>query len=270
MLFQTLPPTPPRRDPIRIQRAVLFALFVRDLRSRVQGRWPSLIWMVFEPLAHVLVILAIFGFRQHALSPNIEVPVFLVTGMMPFFMFRNLARRIPLVIAQNRGLYVYRQVKPIDAIVARAAVEIGLSSAVYLSALAMLGWLDYHFVPHEPLELMVVSAVLLTLGFGLGLVFVVAQNDRPRVANAISLSFLPLYLMSGVLFPVHSLPVSTREWLLWNPVLHLVELSRFHFIGGQPLLPGVNLAYPTAWALGTLALGMALYRLNRFELVSRD
>jgi capsular polysaccharide transport system permease protein len=270
MLFETLPPTPPRRDPLHIQRAVLFALFVRDLRSRVQGRWEGLIWTVFEPLAHVLVILALVGFRQHAVSPNVELPVFLVTGMIPFFMFRNLARRLPLVVGQNRGLFAYRQVRPLDAMAARAAVEIGLYSAVYATALGLLGWLGYHCVPHAPLELAGVSVVLLALGVGLALIFVVVQNNRPRVANTISLSFLPLYLLSGVIFPVHHLGPDVRELLLWNPVLHLIELSRFYFIPQHMLLPGAGLGYPAAWALATLALGMALYRLNRHDLVVRD
>lgn len=270
MLFQTLPPTPPPRDPMRIQRAVLFALFVRDLRGRVQGRWEALVWTVLEPLAHVMLILALVGFRQHVVSPNVELPVFLITGMIPYFIFRNLARRLPLVVAQNRGLFAYRQVRPLDAMTARAAVELGLYSAVYLIALGVLGWLGYHCVPRAPLELAGVSAVLIALGIGLGLVFVVVQNNRPRLANTISLSFLPLYLLSGVIFPVHNLSPGVRDVLLWNPVLHLIELSRFYFIPQHTLLPGAGIAYPAAFTLVTVALGMAMYRLKRHDLIVRD
>lgn len=268
MRVQSLPTLPRRRTPVQVQRSVLLALVIRELRARVEGRWLGLLWMMFEPLAHILIILALFGFRRHASAADVEFPVFLLTGLLPFFIFRNLARRLPAAITGNRGLYAYRQVKPIDAVVARAAVEVGLYSAVYLAALALLGWLGYAFLPHAPLELMVVSAALLALGMGLGLVFGVLSHNRPRVQSVIGLAFLPLYLISGVIFPLHSLPPDVRSWLLWNPVLHLIELSRFHFIDSYQPIPGVGLAYPAAFALLALSLGLSLYRLHRHRLTA--
>lgn len=267
-LLPSLPAAPRQRDPLAVQRAVLVALVIRELRARVQGRWLGLLWIVFEPLAHVLLILALFGFRSHAVTLNVEFPVFLVTGILPFFVFRNLARRVPASIAANRGLFAYRQVMPIDALAARAIVEVGLYGAVYLAALALLGWLGYHCLPQAPLELAVVSAVLLALGAGLGVLFSVLAHTRPRVQTVINLLFFPLYLLSGVIFPVHGLPLGVREWLLWNPVLHLVELSRLYFIDHYSVVPGVSLAYPAAWALAVVALAMASYRVYRHQFVA--
>lgn len=263
-----LPATPRKRSPSRVQRAVIVALVIRELRARVQGRWIGLLWMLFEPLAHVLVILALFGFRHHVASATVEFPVFLVTGLLPFFVFRNLARRLPNAVSSNRALYAYRQVKPIDAMIARAVVEIGLYGAVYLVALLLLGWLGYHWLPVEPLELLVVSVVLLALGAGLGLLFSLLAHNRPKVESMIGVTFMPLYILSGVIFPLHSLPPGIREWLLWNPVLHLIDLSRHHFIPNAHPLPGVNLAYPAGFAVIVAALALSLYRIYRHELVS--
>lgn len=265
MQLQSLPSTPRRRDPVKIQRAVLFALVVRDLRSRVEGRWLSLTWMVFEPLAHVMTIMAVMGVRRNLVTSTVEFPVFLITGMLPFFLFRNLARRLPAAIGSNRSLFAYRQVKPIDALAARAIVEISLYSAVYLIALFILGWAGYHSVPHAPLELMVVSAVLLLLGTGLGLLFSVLTHQRPRVNTVIGLVFYPLYFASGIIFPLHNLSGAALGWLLYNPILHLVELSRLYFIPNYVAVPGVTLTYPAAWALVVAALSMSLYRVYRFR-----
>lgn len=270
MDLASLPSLPRNRSPARIQRSVVLALVIRELRARVEGRWLSLLWMVFEPLAHVLVILALFGFRRHVSSANIEFPVFLVTGMLPFFMFRNLARRLPNAIVGNRGLYAYRQVKPIDALVARALVEIGLYSTVYLLALMLLGWLGYHWLPVAPLQLMAVSVVLLALGLSLGLLFAVISHGRPKVQTVIGLLFMPLYLISGVIFPLHTMPLEVREWLLWNPVLHLIELCRLYFIPDFRPLTGVSWTYPTGFAITAAALALSLYRLNRHDLVAVD
>jgi capsular polysaccharide transport system permease protein len=261
---------PPKRNAMRIQRAVLVALVIRELRTRVEGRWLSLLWMLLEPLAHVMLMMALFGFRSHVASANIEYPVFLTTGLLPYFMFRNLARRLPNAVTSNLGLYAYRQVKPIDALAARAVVEIWLSSAVYLAALLLLGWLGYHWWPVEPLALAVVSGVLLALGVGLGLLFSVLEHNRPRVRALVNLVFTPLYLLSGVIIPLHSLSAAWRDWLLLNPVLHLIELSRECFIPYYQVFPGVSLYYPAAFALVTVALALLLYRINRHRLVSVD
>lgn len=265
MQLQSLPPTPRRREPVRIQRAVLFALVVRDLRTRVQGRWLSLSWMVFEPLAHVMLIVGLIGARSKVVLPSIDLPVFLVTGMLPFFLFRNLARRLPTAISSNKSLFAYRQVKPIDALAARAMVEIALYSTVYVIALCLLGWSGYHSLPHAPLELMAVGAVLLNLGVSLGLLFSVLTHQRPKVNTVVGFAFYPLYLISGVIFPLHNLSSSIRTWLLYNPVLHLVELSRFYFIPNYAPVPGVSLAYPAACTLIVAALAMSLYRVYRFR-----
>ncbi|HUG21243.1 ABC transporter permease [Piscinibacter sp.] len=270
MLVQSLPPAPPKRGPLKVQRAVLLALVIRELRTRVQGRWLGMLWMLFEPLAHVLLILAVFGFRHHAASVNVEFPVFLVTGLLPFFIFRNLARRLPNAISSNRSLFSYRQVKPIDALIARVIVETGLYSAVYLTALVLLGWLGFHWLPWAPLELMAVSFVLVVFGAVAGLLFSVLAHNRPKVQTVIGWIFLPLYVASGVIFPLQSLPLEYRHWLMFNPLLHLVELSRTYFIPNYESLPGVNLGYPAAWTLGVATLALSAYRLYRYHMVAAE
>ncbi len=268
MLTTELPPTPPKRNAYQVQRAVLVALVIRELRARVQGRWLGMLWMLFEPLAHVLAVLALFNFRRNAVTLNIEFPVFLVTGMLPFFVFRNLARQVPTAISANRQLFAYRQVLPIDALAARAIVEIGLYGAVYVCALAILGWLGYHCVPRAPLELVGTIALFVLLGLGLGLILAVASHRRPRVTTFINLVFFPLYFLSGVIFPLHSLSPDVRDMLLWNPVLHLVELARYNFIPNYTILPGASAAYPAIFALGTLAFGMSAYRVYRHQFIA--
>lgn len=266
MLIKSLPSTPRKRNPLQVQRAVLFALVVRELRSRIEGRWLGMLWMVFEPLAHMLVILAVFGSRSNLFLVDVDYPVFLVTGMLPFFLFRNLARKLPGAISANRALFAYRQVLPIDALVASAIVETGLYGVVFILALALLGWTGSpHVFPQAPIELMIVSAVLVALGVGFGLLFAIMAYQRPKVSGFIGLLFYPLYFASGVIFPLHHLAPDVRSWLLLNPVLHLIELTRLYFLPNYALLGGVSLLYPAAWALAVTALALSLYRVFRFR-----
>jgi capsular polysaccharide transport system permease protein len=259
-----------KRSTWEVQRAVVVALVLRELRARVGGRWLGTLWLVLEPLTHVMLILTIFTFVRHLSSPFIEMPVFLVTGLLPYFIFRSLALRLADAVTSNKGLFGYRQVKPVDTLIARGIVETGLYSMVYLSALALLGWLGFQWFPRAPLELLAVSGVLIVLGASLGLLFAVISHNRPLVRSAIGMVFFPLYLLSGVIFAVHALPPTVRDWLLWNPVLHLIDLSRYYFLPGYHRIPDVGLAYPAACALVVAALGLALYRLERHKLLVSD
>lgn len=258
----------PKRSAWDIQRAVLFALFVRELKTRLGGRWLGIFWVLLEPVAHVMLMMAVFGFLHRAAMPSIEYPVFLITGLMPFFIFKGLVTRLMEAIDSNRGLFAYRQVKPIDAIVSRALLEIALQSTVYLIALLALGWLGLHFVPVLALELMGVSLILVSLGASLGMFFGVATNEVPQIRAMVRITMMPLYFISGVIFPIHAVPPQFLPLLQLNPVLHLIELSRACFFPQYHVLPGINLIYPAAFTLVSSFLALMLYRLRRERLAS--
>lgn len=257
-----------RRTPWQIQRAVLFALFVRELKTRFGGRWLGVFWVLLEPLAHLIILMLVFGFIRRRVLPGIDFPVFVLTGLVPFFLFKNLALRLMEGIDSNRGLFGYRQVKPIDTLVSRAMLEISIYSTVYLIMLASLGWWGLHFIPEQPLELMAVSTLLVVAGSALGLLFAVVTDDLPNARSFIRIAFMPLYLLSGVMFPVSSLPPAVLPWLMWNPVLHAIELSRGHFFPQYHVLPQVSAGYVAGFALVVLVVALGLYRVRRHRLLA--
>lgn len=248
----------------------MFALFIRDLRARVEGRWLGLLWTLFEPAAHLAIVMTLFVFVRQVVRPGIETPLFLASGLVPFFLFRNISLRNADAVRQSFGLFSFRQIKPFDTLVARTLVETALSSMTYGLILATLAWFGFSVWPQHPLELFATSVVLIALGFGLGLVLMVACAGRPRVRTLVGLLFVPLYLMSGVIIPVNRVPADWLEWLLLNPVLHLMDLSRQGFSATYPPLKGATLAYPAGCALVLWALGLCLYRVQRHRLIASN
>lgn len=259
---------PPRqRSAWEIQRAVLFAIVLRELRTRLGRHWTGILWTIFEPLAHVLVILLVFGYLRNIASSVMEFPMFLVAGLMPFFLFRNLSQRLTDAIEANRGLFSYRQVKPLDTVVARGAVEGLIWIAVLLVTLAILQWLGFRALPRQPLQLFGVAALTALLGAGLGLLLAVFTQGRPRVRSLVRMLYMPLYILSGVIWNVDKLPAAWFDWLAWNPMLHLVDLSRNAFEPLHPLHAGLGWAFPAGFALVVLALALALYQRDRQKLL---
>lgn len=262
------PELPRKRTAWEIQRAVLFALVLREMKQRVGGQWIGAIWTVFEPLAHTMVMLTILGFVRGRLIPGVEYPVFLVTGLIPYFYFQHLTMRLMDGIEANRGVYAYRQVKPIDALLSRAVVETLMNLLVYALTLGILAWLGFHVLPALPLELISVHILIGLLGLSTGLLAAVVAHDRPRVKSFIRISFMPLYFITGVIFPIHLLPREYLDGLIWNPMLHLVELSRQSFMPQYQPLAGVNLLYPLGCTLLILTIGLAQYRIKRLRLIA--
>ncbi len=247
---------------------MLFALVLREMKQRVGGQWVGAVWTIFEPLAHTMVMVTIFGFLRSKLMPGIEYPVFLVTGLVPYFFFQHLTMRLMDGITANRGIFAYRQVKPIDALLSRAVIEALMNLIVYLLTLGILAWLGFHVIPASPLELIGVHLLIGYLGLSMGILAAVVSHARPRVRSFIRVSFMPLYFLTGVIFPIHKLPQQYLDWLLWNPMLHLVELSRHSFIPQYQPVEGVSLLYPLGCTLLVSALGLALYRVDRLRLIT--
>lgn len=266
-----LPPDRPRqtRSAWEVQRAVVFALLLREMKTRVGGQWIGALWTLIEPLAHVLLMIILFaGVRGSSPFPGIEYPVFLATGLVPFFLFQNVATRLMDGISANRGLFAYRQVKPIDTLVARAGVELLMNLLVYVTTLGLLGWIGFHVLPAGPLNVILVHGVMFFTGLGFGVFSAVISHERPRLRSFIRIMMFPLYILSGILFPVHLAPPELLNWLLLNPLLHLVELSRHAFISQYQVLDQVSLLYPVVCALGLGALAMMAYRADRLRLVT--
>jgi ABC-type polysaccharide/polyol phosphate export permease len=54
-----------------------------------------------------------------------------------------------------------------------------------------------------------------------------------------------------------------------NPVLHLVELSRFMALDTYEPMKYLSIGYPATLALATIMIGMMLYRLRYIARVTR-
>jgi capsular polysaccharide transport system permease protein len=257
-----------RRSAWEVQREVLFALIIREATARVGGQWIGAVWTLIEPLSHTILFVFLYGVLIDRVAPAGEYAVFLATGMVPFQLFQNLSSRLMDGIEANRGLFSYRQVKPIDVLAARAVVEAGMNLLVYAFTLGILGWLGFHVLPTDPLAMLWVNALMLAFGTGYGILVAVLTHERPRARSLIRMSSMPLYLASGIMFPVDLLPREFLEPLLWNPLLHLVELSRHAFIPDYIPARGVGVLYPFIFMLGLLAFGLLLYQAKRQRLIA--
>lgn len=257
------------RSRFQIQRDVIYALLLRELSSRFGKSRGGFMWVMVEPIAHLLVPMFIFGYIRQRMVPGIEYPVFLVYGFMPFLLFKAICLQIVDGINSAQGLLSYRQVLLMDVFVAKAMAHAVIQTLVFLIVVFGLAMFGYDVFPPSPVELAGVLVLSIVLAFGLGLALAAVASLVPDSRPIIHVMFMPLYFASGILFPISRFPDEWVRWLAINPVLHLVELSRIMAVDGYVPMKYTSVTYPLALALIATAIGLMVYRLRYLTRVTQ-
>lgn len=251
------------RGGLKVMYAAIRALFLRELQTRFGQYRLGYFWILLEPALHIGFMLILFGSISSRTTPGIDYEVFLVNGILPFFMFRQISTQSLNAISANKGLFSYKPVKPIDALLARSFLELLLHFTAYLFFSVILVWFGYHISIDAIPQLLGYWFLLFILTTSMGLIFLVVGDISPEINKFITTFFFILYLLSGVIYTVHVIPVEYQSYLLWNPLMHIFELMRHAVAPNYPLVSGISLGYVMIWLLGSLLLGLLLY--TRFE-----
>lgn len=247
------------RSGYEVQRSAINALFFREIKTRFGKYRLGYLWAVLEPSAHLIVLLLFFGFIMHRTMPDISFPQFLLNGIIPYFIFSNITQRSLGAIEANQGLFNYRPIKPIDTIIARAKLETIIYMAVYFILMLVVAMSGETIKVNNLLQLFFAWFMLILFSCGIGMIFMVAGHYLPETQKLFPIMLKPLYFLSGIMFPLHSIPKEHWPYLLWNPILHAVELSREAVVAGY-VSEGVSLEYLVIVTLATLFIGLAVYR----------
>lgn len=251
-----------------IQKSVIRALIMREMKTRFGAYNLGYAWALLEPLAHVLVMVFIFtAIKARKGLFGVEFALYFAAGIITFKLFSNVAKSGSAAVSANKGLFNYRQVKPFDAFTARAILESAITLASFIVLLLLFFWWGYEINFKDPLAALLVFILLILLGLGLGLLLGTATlytSDATKISN---LLFQPLYFLSGVIFPIGLIPQPYQSWLLLNPIAHAVELVRESWFG-VTFAEGVSLSYLSTWTLCTLTVGLLAYRSHWRQMVA--
>ena len=255
-----------QRSPWQIQRDVIRALLIREMKTRF-GKWRlGYAWVLLEPAMHILLLVAIFSFIGREFYPGIPTALFMLAGIAPFLYFSHCFSKGLAAVSANRGLFNYRQLRPFDAVISRVLLEF----VIYIGSLAIF-WFGFRwFGISAPFNsfLLLVAANLAFLGFGFGLALTlcVIGERYPEVAKFAPAVQRPMYFLSGVFFSLEQLPEKFHPYLSWNPVLHMIELTRSGLYAGYHG-KFADLHFLAMSALVTLAFGLLVYRAQWRDLV---
>lgn len=257
------------RTPFQITRSVIFALLLREMRTRFGQRRLGAFWMLAEPIIQLIAMTVVMGvIRGRGPVQGVPFQVFLLTGIGPFVMYRGVAMLIMEGLAANRGLFAYKQVMPMDTFVARTIMQCSLASISYLFVMAVFAWYGFDMSIHRPLEWIGLLLLGVGLAFGLGMMLAVIVDALPSVRTFVRFLFLILYLSSGALLPVTRFPDYVLPYLAWNPFLHLLELLRQAVFPYYRILELTSFSYLAACTGVLLCGGLGLFRIRRLKMLA--
>ncbi|MCG8472893.1 MAG: ABC transporter permease [Desulfobacterales bacterium] len=246
------------RSSWQIQKAVVISLFLREMKTRFGSQKWGYLWAILEPAAFIGIFWLLFGFHARKALPGIDYPIFIMVGIIPWLLFNNIVTRSMTAFEANRGLFSYRQVKPIDTILARVLVECSIYFMVFLCFMLLGRAFEFNVSISNIPGVGLIVGELILFSFGVGLFSAVVSHFTENYQKVIRLMFRPLYFASGMFFSVETVSEKFRWMLLLNPVIHFIELIRSFYFNTFNTKHASEI-YILFWTTGFLFVGLFLY-----------
>lgn len=239
---------------LRVPRAMqtIMALVLREMATSY-GRSPGgYLWAVAEPVAGIALLTFIFSLGFQAPPLGTSFALFYASGLVPFLIYSDLSGKLSQSINFSLPLLGYPRVTLVDAVLARALLNIITQTLV--SCLILGGLLVLIATQATPNIAILAQAILLafTLGFGVGTLNCFLVTRFPVWQRIWSIANRPMFLLSCIVFTFESIPMPFRDWLWFNPIVHVVGVMR------QGLYFGYSGAYVSVTYVLFLSLGLSV------------
>lgn len=255
------------RTSLQVMRDTVFALMMRELKTRFGARKLGYFWALAEPAAQAAIMAILFSLIGRSSITGVPVALFMISGILPFKFFSKLLPMLAASVQANKSLFAYRQVSPIDPFITRLLIEITTHVVVYILLMSVLAWLGFNVWPENLLALILATVLLMLIGVGIGLILCSAVSHWEDTLKLLQLVMTPMFLISGIFFCATMVPQQYWYLFTWNPIFHVIELSRDALFVTYTTPVG-SWEYLVFFALIVNAIGLMLYQVNRQRFIS--
>jgi capsular polysaccharide transport system permease protein len=236
---------------------VLAMLMTRNIRTMLAKDPLAYLWLFLAPIltiaVHFWAYTFLLGFGSVLDMPTLT---FLILGIGGWHMMRVMTLKLGYELTRERNL---ARLEPIDTLTLAAAKALELAFSYTAVVAIALAWIDFTGNDPGPRNLLGVAfywSLLAIVGFGLGLLLNSCRHYLPGVSLLAMPVFRLGFFFSGVVVVSEQFPEKFRAILIWNPVLHIMQLLRTEYFvqyrsqDAMPIVAG-------GFALTILFLGCA-------------
>lgn len=218
---------------ISVQYRVIGALLLRETITRYGRHNIGFLWLFLEPIIFTLCVTLLWSVSKGggAISNNISIIAFAVTGYGAVLLWRNITNRCINALTPNLSLMHHRMVKVFDIYAARIILEgVGATGSMML-LLTMLVWTNQIDMPIDIGRMLFAWILLGWFGGCLGIIvgtFCTNSESAERLWHAFIYITFPF---SGALFFLDWMNPNLREILSYIPTVQCTEMLRHGFFG---------------------------------------
>jgi lipopolysaccharide transport system permease protein len=238
-------------------RELVFFLAQRDVKVRYKQTALGVAWVLLQPLLAMGIFSIVFG-QRGLTTGGVPYPLFVVSGLVPWFYFSNATSGASGSIVANTQLiskvYFPRLAIPLAAVLANL---VDLSVGLLLELVLLVGFGVPLGLQLLALPLLVVLSVLTALGVSVWLSALDVQYRDVRYAVPF---LIQVWLFATpVIYSAGDVPERWRPLLALNPMTGVIEGFRWALLGsGDP--PLTALAGSAATVLVLLGTGLLYFR----------
>lgn len=214
------------------QARVILALALREVHTLYGGKSLGYLWAILK----VAFSVALFGSIRlfvHAPAPHgMSMLSYLAAGFGIWNIITQTLLKCMASVDGNRALLTFPQVTPLDIMLARCLVVTAtqlLSMTIILCCGAAIG---YIFTISNVGMLIICILLAALLGLGLGAVFCSMAYYLPVLQQLIPMILQVLFFASGIFYSVSAFSHRVGDFLMLNPIMQLIELSRMTLSNG--------------------------------------
>jgi capsular polysaccharide transport system permease protein len=239
--------------------SIILLLMIQHFNERFRRSRIGIVFAFTEP---ILVVITIVLFRLYI---RIRLPdygeslaVFISSGVLPYYVFLRVLLR--LRAARLEPAQRLPRVGTTDVILASTLAEAGLMFVIIVAWFTTL-WLCGldSAKPVSSADCVVPLFLFVALGVGIALVNSAITRLFQPWAFVFGRLTYGLMFLSGVFYVVDLLPLSMRNILVWNPLVHGVEWFRVGLYGRYPAVT-LDREYLMIWTGCALLLGIVVHR----------
>lgn len=198
-------------------------------------------------------------------NPGLESRVYNIPAVIGTILMLMSLLLTALAVVRERELGTLDQLlvsplTPVELILGKTlpVVAIALIDLALVVAVSLL-WFDIPF-RGSAIALLVASAVYIVAALGIGLFISTVSSTQQEAFMGMFLFFLPTVILSGFMYPIHTMPEVFQVITLLNPLRHFLDIVRGIFLKGE----GLGDILPELGALTAMAVAIMLLAIRRF------